>query len=63
MAAVSLKKICDRCKMFALPKGLQSRNGEEVTFMETIFEFLKLVGANVMSHYVCKWLDKLLRKW
>ena len=30
--------------------------------MDTILEFLKHVGANVVSYFVCKWLDKLLSK-
>ena len=30
--------------------------------MDIILEFLKLVGVNVVSHYVRKWLDKLLSK-
>ena len=49
--------------MFALPKGLQSRNGEEMILMDSLLEILKLVGVNVVSHYVCKWLDRLLSKW
>ena len=30
--------------------------------MDTLLEILKLVGVNVVSHYIRKWLDKLLSK-
>lgn len=58
----ALKNPCACCKITPLPKGLQSRNGEEVIALDTLIEFLKHVGANVVSYFVCKWLDKLLTK-
>ena len=45
--------------MCTLPKKLQSGNREEVVSMDAVFEFLKLVGVNVVSYYICKWLDDL----
>ena len=37
---------------------IQSGNREEVVLMETILiDLLVAVGANVLSYYICKWLD------
>ena len=31
--------------------------------MEALFDIIKMVAANVLSKYVGKWLDRLLKKW
>ena len=36
----------------------QSGNREEVVLMDSILiNFIVAVGANVVSYYICKWLD------
>lgn len=40
--------------LLAEPSG----NREEVNEMELIFSFVVSVIAGVVSHYICKWLDR-----
>lgn len=46
-----------RCYTY-LAALLYSGNREEVSNMSSLFNsFLVTVGANVVSYYICKWLD------
>ena len=44
------------------PSNPESTDKREVAILDWIFDIIKMIAANVLSKYVGKWFDQLLKK-